>query len=41
MVGSTPILFADYNIAKPQAQAVLGVEDKGIMEFQLVFAKAA
>ena len=41
VVGSTPILFADYNIAKPQAQAVLGVDDKGIMEFQLVFAKAA
>ena len=41
VVGSTPILFADYGIAKPQAQAVLGVEDKGIMEFQLVFAKAA
>ena len=41
VVGSTPILFADYSIAKPQAQAVLGVEDKGIMEFQLVFAKAA
>lgn len=41
VVGSTQILFADYNIQKPQAQAVLGVEDKGVMEFQLVFAKAA
>jgi polyisoprenoid-binding protein YceI len=41
VVGSTTILFADYNIQKPQAQAVLGVEDKGVMEFQLVFAKAA
>jgi polyisoprenoid-binding protein YceI len=40
VVGSTQIMFADYNIQKPQAQAVLGVEDKGIMEFQLVFAKA-
>jgi polyisoprenoid-binding protein YceI len=40
IVGSTPILFADYSIAKPQAQSVLGVDDKGIMEFQLVFAKA-
>jgi polyisoprenoid-binding protein YceI len=40
VVGSTTILFADYNIAKPQAQAVLGVDDKGVMEFQLVFAKA-
>jgi polyisoprenoid-binding protein YceI len=39
VVGSTQILFADYGIAKPQAQSVLGVEDKGIMEFQLVFAK--
>jgi polyisoprenoid-binding protein YceI len=41
VVGSTQILFADYSIQKPQAQAVLGVEDKGVMEFQLVFAKAA
>src|SRR4051812_33188428 len=41
VVGSTTIQFADYNIQKPQAQAVLGVDDKGVMEFQLVFAKAA
>jgi len=41
VVGSTQIQFADYNIQKPQSQAVLGVEDKGVMEFQLVFAKAA
>jgi polyisoprenoid-binding protein YceI len=41
VVGSTTIMFADYNIQKPQAQSVLGVEDKGVMEFQLVFAKAA
>lgn len=40
VVGSTTIMFADYNIQKPAAQAVLGVEDKGVMEFQLVFAKA-
>jgi polyisoprenoid-binding protein YceI len=40
VVGSTTIMFADYNITKPQAQSVLSIEDKGIMEFQLVFAKA-
>jgi polyisoprenoid-binding protein YceI len=40
VVGSTTIAFADYNIEQPKAASVLGVDDKGVMEFQLVFAKA-
>jgi polyisoprenoid-binding protein YceI len=35
VVGSLPILFADYGIEKPSAFVVLSVEDNGIMEFQL------
>jgi polyisoprenoid-binding protein YceI len=41
VVGSTRIQFSDFNIAQPRAAAVLSVEDNGVMEFQLVFAKAA
>jgi polyisoprenoid-binding protein YceI len=37
VVGSTPILFADYAIAQPRAMAVLSVDDHGVMEFQLLF----
>jgi polyisoprenoid-binding protein YceI len=39
VVGSTEILFADYDIDKPSAAAVLSVEDRGIMEFQIVFTR--
>ncbi len=35
VVGSLPILFADYDIEKPSSFVVLSVEDNGIMEFQL------
>ncbi len=41
VVGSTDILFADYGIAQPRSQAVLSIDDHGIMEFQLVFEKSA
>jgi len=40
VVGSTVIQFADYNIAQPRAQSVLSIEDKGIMELQLIFEQA-
>ena len=39
VVGSMDIEFADYNIAKPSAGGVLSVEDRGIMEFRLLFER--
>lgn len=39
VVGSIDILFSDYNIAKPNAQRVLSVEDHGVMELQLFFKR--
>jgi polyisoprenoid-binding protein YceI len=39
VVGSLPILFADYAIEKPTSFVVLSVEDNGTMEFQLRFSK--
>lgn len=40
VVGQIPIQFADYKIEKPQAQRVVGMEDKGVMELQLFFKKS-
>ena len=40
VVGTLPIVFADYDIAKPTSFVVLSVDDKGVMEFQLHFTKA-
>ena len=40
VVGSLPVLFADYGMEKPQAMIVLSVDDNGTMEFQLQFTKA-
>ena len=40
VVGSLPILFADYEIERPRSAIVLSVDDNGIMEMQLVFAPA-
>lgn len=37
VIGSAPILFADYDIDPPSALAVLSVDDHGEMEFQLLF----
>lgn len=37
VVGSLPILFADYDIDKPSAMGVLSVDDHGLMELLLVF----
>ncbi|HSG80117.1 MAG TPA: YceI family protein [Acidimicrobiia bacterium] len=39
VVGSTEIVFADYDIDRPSAAVVLSVEDVGIMEFQLLFSR--
>jgi polyisoprenoid-binding protein YceI len=39
IVGSLEIEFADYDIDPPSAAIVLSVEERGIMEFQLVFAR--
>ncbi len=35
VAGSLPIVFADFGIERPQAGAVLSVEDQGTMELQL------
>jgi polyisoprenoid-binding protein YceI len=40
VTGSLPILFADYNIPKPNSFAVLSIDDHGTMEFQLLFTKS-
>lgn len=39
VVGSIPIVFADYEIDRPSAAVVLSVEDNGIMEMQLFFTR--
>ncbi|WP_322795844.1 YceI family protein [Tepidiforma sp.] len=39
VVGSAEIVFADYDIAQPRAAIVLSVEDRGVLEFQLVLAR--
>lgn len=39
VTGQLPIAFADYDIDKPSAFSVLSVEDNGIMELQLFFAR--
>jgi len=40
VVGSTPVVFADYEIAQPRAMVVLSVDDHGLLEFQLLFERA-
>ncbi len=39
VVGSLPVLFADYGIAQPRSPILVSVEDNGVMEFQLVLAR--
>ncbi len=39
VVGSTNIVFADYQISKPNGANVLSIEDHGIMELQLFLKK--
>lgn len=38
-VGSSDVLFSDYGVTAPTAPIVVSVEDHGIMEFQLLFAR--
>jgi polyisoprenoid-binding protein YceI len=40
VVGSLPIVFADYGISSPQSMLVLSVDDHGTMELQLHFTRA-
>ena len=40
VVGSTEIVFADYDVTVPSAPVVLSVEDRGTLEIQLLMARA-
>jgi len=40
IVGSYPILFADYDIEQPSSRSVVSIDDNGILEFQLFFIKS-
>ena len=40
IVGSTEIIFADYAIAQPTSFALLSIDDRGVLELQLVFERA-
>jgi polyisoprenoid-binding protein YceI len=40
ITGSLNIVFADYNIQRPQSFLVLSIDDHGTMELQLLFTKA-
>ena len=39
IVGALPIMFDDFDIAKPSSRSVLSIEDNGIMELSLIFIK--
>lgn len=39
VVGSLPVLFADYDIDQPRSPILVSIEDNGVMEFQLVLAR--
>jgi len=39
VVGSVGIRFADHGVEVPSAQAVLSVEDHGVVEVQLLFTR--
>ena len=39
VVGSIPILFADYEIAQPQSPILVSIEDNGVMELQLFLVR--
>ena len=39
IVGSYPVVFADYDIEQPSSRSVVSIEDNGILEFQLFFVK--
>ena len=39
VVGSIDIVFADYDVAVPESQIVVSVEDEGVLELQLLFTR--
>ena len=39
VVGQTEVIFADYDIAVPSASIVVSAEDRGVVEFQLLFVR--
>ncbi len=40
LVGSLPIVFADYDIAQPRSPILVSIEDNGVMELQLFLERA-
>jgi len=40
VVGSLPIVFADYDIARPRSPILVSIEDNGVMELQLFLVRA-
>ena len=40
LVGSLPIVFADYDIAQPRSPILVSIEDNGVMELQLFLVRA-
>lgn len=40
VVGSSPVVFADYGVETPTAAIVVSLEDEGTIEFQLFFQKS-
>lgn len=40
VVGSAPVVFADYGVETPTAAIVVSLEDEGTIEFQLFFERA-
>ena len=40
VVGSLPIVFADYDIAQPRSPILVSIEDNGVMELQLFLVRA-
>jgi polyisoprenoid-binding protein YceI len=41
VVGSLDVQFADFSIAQPRSFVVLSVEDRGVLELQLVFERSS
>jgi polyisoprenoid-binding protein YceI len=39
VVGSLEIVFADYGISQPRSMLLLSVDDRGVMELQLMFSR--
>lgn len=40
LVGSLPIVFADYDIAQPRSPILVSIEDNGVMELQLFLIRS-